>query len=842
MKQLLVLLLLIICVQLWAQKEYASLTFAQTQEHLGLDDFVKVDGATYKVLESQTPDNVTIFQVGTKNKYLVLQTLEDVAKSAGLVADAVEFTFDITGNTVTTSSAVFTADDVGKDIACVRCNSKVAAIEGLAGYQGNVANYASLPGSPTDGHIYRVDDNSDAPGESAVSEVRYWLYDQVNVTGARWQEVRGLDNDVWTITGFTSTTIVTVDYTAPTALTTVEGVVGTNNRDNWSNLLDYAVANEVTDIALDGRYLMTYDLVTSYSKTSTLPFCDITIRGTGKNTVLYYKHETDPFTDLDLTTSIASGPLESLIHIVQTGQPVTNTFNLTVKNLVIEGHKERPFRIDGARRDHCIALVGANGNIDDVLLEGVTFQNANDLTYFSDGNVRAVRCTWNGYNESEAGIQVFGSSSFEATDIIIRGIGASLERCELDLKNPSGRALYANPTLNIIVRNSRIIDINGLVQHFSSGGSDELYDEPTVTKYENCLFGWEDRDNQRFEGVLTGRIQNTIIERCRFVNTGNNTTFAALLNTNVLFDHCEFNGATVVGSRTNTGTNNIWYSEEQFFDFTNCDFINSSIDFYATWNTQPANRYRLIDCYWYNDGSVFNDVFRLLPADVGQVRSKIEFIRNRFYGDWGTGTEQSSGWLFVEHVSNTFDVDIDVEFVGCEFYSDIASTGINTLTRNLGGGATLTLTNCVSPQIMGVFSGGNTNDLVFGSGNDFPAGFDGIALAPTTHKFQLNTDLVYPTTLTAAATVTITDWNEGAFNITGTVTAIDRFLIPAGVFEERMLYGRVVVNNVSTTDNLVFNAGTNISTAVTAQPGGNIIFEYDPTTLMFTPVGGYLLL
>lgn len=803
---------------------YSSMTSA-TNDSLNttLGRLAFIDAVPYKVVQGVAEDTIETFQIGKTNKYFQLTNRELVAKSAGLINDALEIRFDISTNILTAYTAVFDSSSVGKKIPCVDCNSKESAIEALPTYQGSVANYAALPGSPTNGHVYKVLDNSDAPGESATTGVLYWLYATGTLNGDRWQQVNPLDNDVWTITAFISSTQVNVSYTAPTPLTNIDGIVGTDNTIAFDRLLNYAVTKQQTTIRLDGQYLFTYDTETSYTKTSTLDNCSIEIIGTGKNnTKLFVKHTTDDFSDNDLITPIPPGVSKGFLDFNQLAQPTTSVFNLAVKQMTIQGHKKRPFRTDGKRRGPCLQLIG-NSNIGDVILEGVVFANANSLTYFSDGTVTANQCEWNGFNESESGIQLFGSSAFDGNQCRFYAIGQSVQRNELDLKDPNGRWFYCHPNRPFSLRNSFVYEINGLGQFFSGGGLDELSDIPAQHYFENVIFHLGNRDYVGNTAIYSSRVLDLILNTCKFIGgtQPNSSLWGVFGTSNITMRNCEMINSWMFFNLPNVGSNNTFYGDINQVLLDGCQIHDTRLDFYGHRTGYPKIVYTLKDCIHTVDSS-FNDVHRFLQGSRTGERTEVNFIRNKFTGKFG-GSYLTSGWFFVEHGKEIYG-----NFYDCFFDSQHTEPGITTFSREFRDSTYLYFENCRSPDQVYIDNNTLYSNTISGTNNNFEGGLLVTTTTSTTQKFKFNTNLVYPDTLTAATNVLITDWNEGEFIVTG-ATPIANFLFANGVNQERVIFeGDIIVN--ATGGNVDFTTGGNIASAFTIPDGKAVVMTYNPKT------------
>lgn len=778
-----------------------------------------INSLEYTVVESVAEDTVETFQIGKTNKYFQLSDKTQVAKSVGLVNDALEIRFDISGSTLTAYTAVFDSSSVGKKVACVDCNSKLVTIDTLADYQGNVSVYANLPGSPNDGDIYKVTDNSDAPGESATSGLLYWLYATGTLNGDRWQQVNPYDNDVWEITAYISPTQVTVNYSAPAVLTNIDGVTGTNNTVLFDRLMSYAVTKQTTTINLDGQYLFTYDLETSYTKTSTLENCSIEFVGTGKrNTKLFFKHVTDDFADGSLSTPIPPGVSKGFIDFNQITQPTTSVFSIGIRGMTLEGHKKRPFRVDGKRRGPCLQIIG-NQNIGDVTLENVVFANANSLTYFSDGTITATNCEWNGNYEAESGLQQFGTAEFDGDKCRFYNIGQSVQRNELDLKDPNGRWFYTHPNRPFSLRNSFVYNINGLGQFFSGGGLDEPSALPAQHYFENVIFHQGTRDYVQNTGIYSSRVLDLILNTVKFVGgtQPNSSLWAVFGTSNITMTNCEFIRSWVFLNLPNVGTNNVFYGDYNQVIFDNCQIHDTRIDFYGHRANFPKIIYTLKDCIHTAD-TVFNDVHRFLQGSRTGEPTTVNFIRNTFTGNFGSFN--SSGWFFTESGK-----EIYANFIDCHFDNEHTEPGVTTISREFRDTTYMYFENCTSPDQIYIDNNTLINGALRGKNNNFEGGLNVTTITSTSQLFEFNTNLVYPDTLTAGTNTLITDWNEGEFIITG-ATPIQNFLFSVGDPERVVFTGDVIVT--ATGGNVDFVTGGNVAEAFTITDGKSVVMTYNP--------------
>ena len=129
-----------------------------------------------------------------------------------------------------------------------------------------------------------------------------------------------------------------------------------------------------------------------------------------------------------------------------------------------------------------VAFLGNNtvdtdgGNVGEILLQNITINSASDHIYCSSGRLKGYNITVHGRDQAQSAFSMFGASKTELNNVLVDRLGAYNTRTRFDIKPPSGRPLYIHPQHDCHLTNCVYRNCNGVMQHFSGGGLDQLDD------------------------------------------------------------------------------------------------------------------------------------------------------------------------------------------------------------------------------------------------------------------------------------------------------------------------------------------------------------------------------
>jgi len=844
MKNIIYLFILIITPFTAKSQHFNTITEATNSEWLGEKSLVFVADTPYRVVTGKTADLYTTFAIGSTGKFLELVNKNDIVKGSSMIADAEEFTFDMSGNTITSSTAIFEATDVGKIIYSPYIADMSSALEAFPGYQGTVANYTAYEAlTHVDGHLWKVLDVSDDPQavQNNPNSFNYYFYD-ASAVQTPFRKLHYLEKRAMTITGFVSSTQVTVDYTSPSNRVSQQGTVGTDNMDVFFSLLQFSIDNDIPLIFDKGGYLFILKQGTSYTiNSSTSLFPKVIVEGKGRNETVFYIHEQgDDFSDGTLQTNLNGNTFGGWLDI---SFSVSTTTYSRLKDFSIIGDQRIPFRGEGKVREAMISFAGVTNSYFDI--QNINIESTLSHLYFAGlkgPNIRVENSSFDGLGYAESWARLFGDSYLRANSCNFDRFGAPNFEKARTVAQSGGRLIYSRPKNSFVFTDCRMTNFNGRFIPFFTG-EDDAPDTTALVhqRFTNCHVEVNtDASNIICRGVWSGRVSNNfVVSGCTFRNenpaTSGNSLTAFGISGGATITNCDFYNCDISFGNSSVGSNNAFLNaNEAIIEMQSCKLINTRINLNASATGRVVPVVNVRDSYLSNY-AYWGDWHRAISSGSNTAGSaELNFFDCKLTG---YGQNVLNGVFVTESAS---DVDVQINMIRCDVdyqATDGSSTiqlfnglryecKINIEDSFFAYPTTIETESSIAGHLTGesnIFTGGLN---ITGSGNTL------------VHDLEFNEE-IHPNTLTAAANTYPTYLGEGEYDITGTTT-IDNLIINPSSNERFWWTGAIRINAVGSDVN-ISNAG-NVSEAVTIQSGGNCILEYDPSTQVFTIVGGYKLL
>lgn len=205
------------------------------------------------------------------------------AQTMGMVADRVFFdaaaSVTASGTTVTITGA-FASGDVGKTLVLYNAIPTDFPSSFIWGPYNDYTDLTTNAPQVT-GRAYKVTDTG-----------RFYMWEP---TCASFVLLKEYESKAVTITGYTDANTVTVDYTFPVSLSSLDAVMGTDNFSTLEDIIDDCIDNNQALCIPNGDYLILFNDSTkqriNLAKGSS---SDITICGESKEkTRLFYEYETE---------------------------------------------------------------------------------------------------------------------------------------------------------------------------------------------------------------------------------------------------------------------------------------------------------------------------------------------------------------------------------------------------------------------------------------------------------------------------------------------------------------------------------------------------------------------
>lgn len=820
---------------------YINNEYLKTAKHLRAGDIAETagkdtpgdgNGGTFVIFEDgRTADDDMVLDMGNNKRAVKVNTHSIDSGSSqsqlntwGLVADAKEITFSISGNRVTASEPVFSPLDAGKKLYGEKMYDLSSILEGATDYDKAFSNYTSLLASATNLKLSRADDISDDPDAIAPGTGKGYYF--VRTIPYRYEHM--VDHTV-NITGYVSPTEVDIDYTAPAPITGISGRFGTDNTPMWVDMINTIKDQKKSIVELSGDYFFYLEYSADYSFTFSNIGARVTIKGTGKETTnLYWYQEADLLQDDNLLAE-PGGPLGFLWRVAATA--IEDESYTEFLDIGIHTNKNGSFRHRGRMRRYLFVEQLGCGT---TTLRNTCWTGASDMMYVGGKrhfNVDGILIDMLGKGEvcfSHRG------AIFRVNNFHVKGCGRYNKYKSWISGDDDGRGFYATPEQSFSYTNGIFENTNGLSQVYGSG-IDRLDDKATFQTIENVQFISNEPD-RTCNGVYSGRTENGLnIINCVFKTedaaTGGR---GVLIGGSVNVVNCRFlNRMAFSGYLSNVGTNNVnatFYEHRVFIK--NCRLIESAIQVYNTRDAVGDFSVYYEDCYFQkSSGNIVQVVPSSLASSTGLYKSTATFRKCIFDGP----PQSLSRIVFCESMHQNEVIN----FIECELRVETILAGECHLIDRLRDKLIVNIINCYSPHKVRLnheaHSVGDPENKIFGYGNNFENGIIYATHDNTKRQKIKPREAVHSATLDTAVSVLVSVLNANEFNVTGT-DPITRFLFSASDMQQYIYDGYIRVNALT---DLTFQTGDNIANSFNVAQGGTVLFYYDSDSLTFRPVSGF---
>lgn len=666
-------------------------------------------GGRFEILENAAlADNGNNIIGMGGSKYAVLRD-QLYAEHFGMVADVIEINNASlsTSGTLSLLTATFSSADVGKKIYLRDVYSLAATYEayiGLGSYKGNVANYSSLPGSPLDRDLYRVDDASDDSSRGLSGVQYYWYY----ATQGRWIYLIPFQADTYTITAYNSPTSVTIDYSPPVVVNNLSGYFGSDNTPAFQNYLSYCESNNLFAQFRRGKYLIHLDASgTSRISIGSTSGSNWGIMGEGKfSTNFYVTYESDKGgTDLLELANDNIFPIVFLEHIDAVG---TAANNIRFQGFSVLMNDDQGYRRTDSDQASVFLFSSGFGRIE---MEDVSTLGGSEAFKITTGNSGGFQAylenvLFTGGRGSEICLGLFGARKnyISINNFLIDSWGDTQEFSF----NGKARGIsgYIHPELACKVTNGTIRNVADRWQFFSSSGADFAYDGLTDHQiFSNVTFLAD--GITCLMAIYTSRVYTKGVYNKIKIEERNGGSFD---NGIWARNSCTISDSSFeAGIWLSTISNNNVFTENTEIRISNCHVFKGQTDVYP-------NELGNAQVHLYISDSTFYDLdtgdqhFRLLGGTNSNAKV---FVSNCSIK--GQGPSNAEPIVFCESGAN-----VDIEFHNCYMpYQNLA--GNTFLVKQLRDNCTIRLFNCYGsyPLVFDLDVASSTP--LIGARNDFPS-------------------------------------------------------------------------------------------------------------------------